>query len=150
MIPALRREQSFPVALPAGLRSRPARRRRPSPVARVLVAAVLIALPPLAYVAQQNQVAQTGYRIVRLRAEIGRLERDAERLNAQVAALRSPDRIERIATGRLGMVLPRPTQLASLSVTAAARRPAVERTGWWQRLGEWFLRGEAQAAETRR
>lgn len=150
MIPALRRDRSFPVVLPRDLRPRARARRRPRPMAMVMLLAALAALPPIGYVAQQNQIAQTGYRIGHLRAEIARLERDGERLGARLAALRAPDRIERIATSRLGMTSPRPTQLASLTVTKAAQQPVAPPPGWLQRLGEWFLRGEAQAAEAPR
>lgn len=149
MIPAIRKETSFPVLLPREVRARPRARPRRRPMLSAMVAAALIVLPPIAYVGQQTVVAQTGYRILRMRTEIARLEREGDRLEARLATLRAPDRIERIAVHALGMAPPTAAQRSSLRVARSAPPQILSQASWWRRLGDWFLRGEAEASEAR-
>lgn len=65
----------------------------------------------LAFVWERVDLVRLGYRIEQLKAEKTRLERDRDQLRAQVSALSAPDRIAKVATERLGMVLPRAGQV---------------------------------------
>lgn len=153
MIAVATRTRTYPVQMPdqgapdAGALPR---RRRSSPMMRVLAVAVLLALPAIAYVGQSTKAARAGYRILTLRGDVGALRAEHARLLATVTALKSPERIERVALRDLGMIKPHPQQMTALvlpPITLAAQ-PAAQPTPW-QRLGALLLRREAQAAESR-
>jgi cell division protein FtsL len=65
----------------------------------------------LVFVWERVDIVRLGYHIERLKAEKARLERDRDQLRVQVSALSAPDRIAKVATERLGMVLPRAGQV---------------------------------------
>ncbi|MFQ5466209.1 MAG: hypothetical protein ACE5EI_09805 [Thermodesulfobacteriota bacterium] len=56
-------------------------------------------------------VVNIGYDISRTNAERGRLIEKNKRLTLELMALKSPERIERIAAGRLGLVYPSGSQI---------------------------------------
>lgn len=123
--------------------------RRRNPIARTLILAAVVFLPAVAYVSQQTEAARSGYAILRLRAEVSALQSDNARLLASVTALKSPDRIERIAVGDLGMVPPKQQQLAALTLPPMALAThAVPGRSAWTQIVNW-LAGEAEARETR-
>jgi cell division protein FtsL len=69
----------------------------------------------------RTEVTALRYRISQLRDEESAMRRDVERLRIEVAALASPDRIEREAR-RLGLKRPRPGQIVPLR-SSAGKRP---------------------------
>ncbi|HEX9244593.1 MAG TPA: hypothetical protein VGA35_00400 [bacterium] len=127
------------------------RRRRRSPIIPVLTVAALAVLPFIAYVAAVSNVAHIGYHIYQLSQDIAVLESEHERLQAIVSSLRAPERIERLAAARLGLQPPRAGQIAAVPLSPIAMRHAPPRPlGLWERLGAYFHRSEAAAAEPRR
>jgi cell division protein FtsL len=112
-----------------------------------LIVAALAVLPFIAYVAAVSNAARIGYQILTETQDIAALQNDHERLQAVASHLRAPDRIERLATTRLGLRAPGPGQTAALVLSApAARRAPSGGPGLWQRLAEYVHRSEAQAA----
>jgi cell division protein FtsL len=149
---ARERETSSPVLIGEhwGPRGKEAtrRRRRRSPVLFVLTIAAVTVLPFLAYIAATSNAARIGYRILQLDTDIAALESEHERLQAIASSLRAPDRIERLATDRLGLEAPRAGQIAALPLPDLPSRRAVSPApGWWARIGEYLHRSEAAAAE---
>jgi cell division protein FtsL len=145
-------ESSSPRLIPEywGSRGKEAtrRRRRRSPVLFVLTIAALALLPFLAYIAETSSAAHIGYRILQLTQDIAALESEHERLQAIASSLRAPDRIERLATARLGLHAPRAGQIASLPLSQiASRRASPSQSGWWERFSAYFHRSDAAAAE---
>jgi cell division protein FtsL len=145
-------EISSPALIPEqwGSRGKEAtrRRRRRSPVLFVLTIAALTLLPFLAYIAETSNAARIGYRILQLNQDIAALESEHERLQAIASSLRAPDRLERLAVARLGLQAPRAGQIAALPLPQAARPRAPQALpGWWERIGAYFRRSEAAAAE---
>ncbi|MCS6896978.1 MAG: cell division protein FtsL [Nitrospira sp.] len=65
----------------------------------------------LAFVWERVDIVRVGYQIERLKAEKVRLERSRDELRVQLSALSAPDRIAKMATERLGMVLPHDGQV---------------------------------------
>jgi len=115
-------------------------------IAALTIAALAI-LPLVAYVAAVSNAAHIGYHILQDSQDIAALQTDHERLQAIASSLRAPDRIERLATTRLGLRPPGAGQIASLSVSELgtaddARGPS----GLWQRLDAYLHRNEAAAA----
>jgi len=112
-----------------------------------LTIAALAVLPSIAYVAAVSNAARIGYHILQLNQDLAALETDHERLQAIASSLRAPDRIERLATSRLGLHAPGAGQIAALELLPLVpRREERGRPGLWQRLGAYFHRSEAQAA----
>jgi cell division protein FtsL len=113
------------------------------------VMAVLLTLPPLLYVSQRAQRAETGYAILRHQHELVKLRAENARLSLQASALKSPQRIEYYATTELGMVPPHQRQLATITVGPAIAQveAPTERPGVLRQLASWFGRSEAEARE---
>lgn len=85
-------------------RSREAKRGRENlKRALSIVAAAVFAV---AVAARHAQVASLGYAVVALKEELNRLEAENQWLEAEIAKLSSPGRIETIAKRDLGMVPP--------------------------------------------
>src|SRR3989475_1360395 len=121
------RSRTYPVILPdrPPTDREPARRRsRRRPLPTIVALAVVVVLPALALVVQRTEAARTGYVILGLRQQVEVLAAENARLLATTSALRAPDRIERIARADLGMLTPRPQQVAALAVPAPARATA--------------------------
>lgn len=74
----------------------------------------------LALVWTFGQVAVTGYRLTSLQREVAMLEAENGTLEAAVTKLESLDRVERVATTRLGMIQPARDQVLYVAVNAAA------------------------------
>ncbi len=124
------------------------RRRKRSPVLAGLTIAALAVLPFIAYVAAVSNAAHIGYQILQETQDIAALESEHERLQAIASSLRAPDRIERLAIARLGLSAPRAGQIAVLSLpVVASREESPKPPGLWERLGDYFHRSEAAAAE---
>src|SRR5256712_6852625 len=129
-----------------GERGRRRTRRRPLPT--IMALAVVAVLPALALVAQGTEAERTGYVILGLRQQVEVLAAENAQLLATTSALRAPDRIERIARADLGMLTPRPQQVAALAVPAPALAAAgVPSLTVWDPFAAWFVRSEAAAAE---
>jgi cell division protein FtsL len=139
----------YPVLLPfpAAGGASAARRRRRS-MASVVGVVALVVVPAVTLVAQRTHAARTGYAILTLQGEVEALQAENARLLAAAAALRAPERIERVATTQLGMVPPRPQQVASLPVAAPPRAVAPPPApSVLDRVAAWLVRPEASAAE---
>ncbi|HKV44692.1 MAG TPA: hypothetical protein VJT32_08465 [bacterium] len=150
--PARSHTPSSPMLIPQhwGPRGKEAtrRRRRRSPITLVLTFAALAVLPPIAYIAATSNAAHIGYRILQLTQNIAALESEHERLQAIASSLRAPLRIEQIANTRMGLRAPRAEQIAALPLSPAAPRHGASRPpGLWERIGAYFHRSEAAAAE---
>jgi len=152
MLAVAARTRTYPVLLPEpGARERSSRagrrRARFTPLTRALVAALLVVVPAVAYVSQSTASARTGYAILTLRQEIEALQAENARLVVAVTALKSPERIERVAAA-LGLLRPSPAQMATLTVPSpAVVVPAVAGPTVWQRMGALLLGHEAAASE---
>lgn len=155
MIAPQRRARLYPVWLPDGTergQPRVRRRRRAAPMVGATVMALLLTLPAVGYVAMRTYRPVAGYKILRLQQDITRLRAQNARLSLQVAALKSPQRIERFATTELGMAPPRQHQLAAITVgpTIARTEPPPRPRSPWRVLAAWFGRSEAEARERTR
>ena len=93
-----------------------------------LVLAVPLVAVLLFSVWQHFELLQYGYRIEQLRQEYSRQQELNRHLRLEIAVLRSPARIERVATGQLRMVMPEGDEervLERVSEAPAAAQPVV-------------------------
>lgn len=64
-------------------------------------------------------MVQAGYDLVEMKAQAAKLERDNELLRLEIAKLKSPQRIQQIATNQLGMVTPQNAYYATAAPSAS-------------------------------
>ncbi len=76
-------------------------------VRRVVSVLLIVAVFAVLYVWARVQVIQLGYEVTRLHSQVVGLENQHAQLNAEVARLKSPDRLEKIAREYFGMHPPR-------------------------------------------
>lgn len=73
---------------------------------KLLVLVAFIVFLSLFYIWSRVQIVQTGYRINALKNERVELANGSKRFKVELSVLRSPQRLERIAGEKLGMILP--------------------------------------------
>lgn len=86
-------------------------RKRHRELLMVILTALALALAVLAYAWQHFEMIRIGYQMEELRIDQERLLKVRRQLALEKAALTSPDRVEALATGRLGMAYPSASQV---------------------------------------
>lgn len=90
------------------------RRRRGSAVFATSLGVALLVCSMIFLVWSRFQVTKVGYQISRAKDEQKRLLHSNKELRIEGASLKSPGRIESIATGQLGLTNPEPQQMVHL------------------------------------
>lgn len=98
---------------------------------RVVWICAAILAPVLFYVWQQVEYIRYGYQVEQLRAERSRLTEWNRKLKLERATLLNLKRIEKVASGRLGLVPPSPDNTVKIRLSGDAGSPAsvARRTG---------------------
>jgi len=114
----------FQTAAPAE-RQRPAKRpvsrkRKKENVALLLTVIMVGFILGLVAAYRYAMLAQTGYRLDQLQKQLALAEAENQQLQMQVNQLQSLQRIEQIATTKLGMVRPEGAQMVAVTVPAQA------------------------------
>jgi|SRR3990167_9987325 len=78
---------------------------------RILFLVAFMAILSLFYIWSRIQIVQYGYDINALRGRHRQLVEENKKLNVEVATLKSPGRISRIAREKLKMQMPKPEQI---------------------------------------
>lgn len=81
---------------------------------RVLFLVAFMSILSLFYIWSRVQIVQYGYEINALEVKNRGLVDENKKLKVEVATLKAPDRIEKIAKEKLGMGLPAPEQIEIL------------------------------------
>jgi len=77
----------------------------------IMGAFALIVVGAALHVSLRYRVVHTGYQIGERLAEQRELEEEARKLHLELSLLRSPERVERLAREKLGMVRPDPVRI---------------------------------------
>ena len=94
----------------------------------LILALLLVVGGALAHVTVRLNVIRLGYAITEQTRERRELEEQNRRLRVELALLRGPERIERLAHDKLGMIRPDPTEIRVLrKAEIAAGAGAVSR-----------------------
>lgn len=93
------------------------RRRCLQLIGLVVAVAMLIAV-------HSEAIIRSGYDLVEMKAQAAKLEKENEALRLDIAKLKSPQRIQQIATGELGMVLPQNAYYATATTKNAKQEVA--------------------------
>jgi len=83
---------------------------------RLLSFGVIAAVGMMLLAVQSESIVRGGYELVQLKAKAMQIEKENEMLRLEIARLKSPQRIQDIATRQLGMVVPQNVYLASNTV----------------------------------
>lgn len=67
---------------------------------------ILLAFMAVAITIQSEWIVRSGYQLVQMKKQVAALEKENDTLHLEIVKLKSPERIERIATKTLGMVQP--------------------------------------------
>ncbi|WP_338864346.1 cell division protein FtsL [Myxococcus stipitatus] len=84
----------------------------------------LFAAVGILHVTSRVMVVDMGYRLSRAEAESRSLTRENDRLKLELATLKAPGRLERVAREQLGMAMPAGSAVVSLSAEKPARSSA--------------------------
>jgi len=98
-------------------------RRRNRELVMAALTGLALAAALSAYAWQHFQMIRIGYLLEERRMERESLKKAQRQLELERAALASPDRIEAIATRKLGMAAPTPAQLVILEPSEARAEP---------------------------
>jgi cell division protein FtsL len=110
------------VAVPASRPDNGLKRKCLQIILLVAVAAMLVTI-------QSEITVRAGYDLVDQKAQSAKLEKENELLRLDVARLKSPERIQQIATRELGMVMPQNTYYATNSVKTESNQASAEVAG---------------------
>lgn len=103
-----------PVVKPAAKRADSGVRRQGLQIMFLVIAAVML------ITVHSEAIIHSGYDLVQMKAQAAQLEKENEALKLDIAKLKSPQRIQQIATSELGMVQPQNAYYASAAAPAAA------------------------------
>ena len=84
-----------------------------------LLSAILIGVLALFVTWGSSAIVKSGYELVQSRASLIKMEAENELLRLELAQLKSPERIRKIAVGQLGLVRPNVVYMAAVDSTAA-------------------------------
>ncbi len=73
---------------------------------KCLVTVVIAAIIAMVVTVQSESIVRNGYDLVKMKAQVAKIEKENEILRLDIAKLKSPQRIQQIATSELGMVVP--------------------------------------------
>lgn len=73
---------------------------------KCLILISLILFLAMVTMVRSEMVVNNGYELVQLKGQVNKLDQDNERLKLDIAKLKSPERIQTIAVGKLGMTIP--------------------------------------------
>ncbi len=73
---------------------------------KCLTTVTMIVLAAMFLTASSEVIIRSGYELVQMKLQVIKLEKENELLQLDIAKLKSPQRIQSIATAQLGMVMP--------------------------------------------
>lgn len=88
-------------------------RKNASLRAKCFLMVALVAVAAMFVTVRSESIIRAGYQLVQTKAQVAKMEKENEALRLEIAKLKSPQRIQHIATSQLGMVLPQNVYCAS-------------------------------------
>lgn len=135
--------------IPTAPSSKPALQQRAALRAKCLFMAVMIAIAAMFITVRSEAIIRAGYELVQLKAQAAKMERENEALRLEIARLKSPQRIQHIATSRLGMVVPQNVYCAADSVDEDNTQPSMAKddNGLFAKLSGLVRSGKLEASK---
>ncbi|MEG6585935.1 cell division protein FtsL [Dendrosporobacter sp. 1207_IL3150] len=117
---------------------------------RCLIIAALITMIAMFVTVRSEAIIRAGYDLVQVKAMLIKAEKENELLRLDIAKLKSPQRIQEIATRELGMVVPTNVYCAAnASETTMASAVTVNENGLLDNLVSAIKSGKAEASKVR-
>ena len=86
---------------------------------KCVAAITLFAVMAMLVTLQSASIVKSGYELVQIKAQLAALEKENDYIRLDIAKLKSPQRIQTIATRELGMITPKNIYHASAALTAS-------------------------------
>jgi cell division protein FtsL len=114
--------------------------------AKCFVTVILVALFAGYFTVQSEAIIRSGYELVQIKAQLAKIDRENEALRLDIAKLKAPQRIQKIAINELGMVVPQNMYYitASANKPTAQAQPQQEKTVAGQ-VADYLKAGKAEA-----
>lgn len=121
---------------------------------KCLLLLIIVSLMAAFITFRSEALMRNGYALVLMKQQLTQLEKDNEFARLEIARLKSPQRIQQIATAEMGMVVPQQVYFAQaetqpvqgIGTKVAATRQAEEQGIWGKVLGLFGQTGKAEAA----
>lgn len=95
---------------------------------KCLITVMIIASAAFFLTVCSEAIIRSGYELVKMKSQVVKLEKENELLQLDIAKLRSPQRIQTIATSELGMVMPQ-TVYRAVAVSESGKLNAEKEKG---------------------
>lgn len=89
---------------------------------KCLVTVIIATIIAMVVTVQSESIVRTGYNLVKMKAQVAKIEKENEVLRLDIAKLKSPQRIQQIATTQLGMVVPQNIYCAATADNAVNKQ----------------------------
>ncbi|GMA99705.1 cell division protein FtsL [Pelosinus sp. IPA-1] len=86
---------------------------------KCLTTVMIVAVAAFFLTVSSEAIIRSGYELVKMKSQVVKLEKENELLQLDIAKLRSPQRIQTIATSELGMVMPQSIYRATASESSS-------------------------------
>ena len=73
---------------------------------KCFITVIMVAIIAMFVTVQSEAIVRSGYNLVQMKAQLAKIDKENESLRLDIAKLKSPQRIQQIATSELGMVIP--------------------------------------------
>lgn len=119
--------------------------------AKCLILVVIATVMAVVTTMQSAAIVQAGYDLVKVKSQVAKVEKENELLRLDIAKLKSPQRIEEIATKELGLVMPKNAYYASATAPANSQpQPVAAKTeGVADKMLSAFKVNKAEASKGR-
>lgn len=114
-----------------------------------LSAIFIAAVMALLVTVQSAAIVQAGYDLVQMKAQLAKLEKENELLRLDIAKLKSPQRIQHIATSQLGMVVPERIYCSANTTNTAEKAQGTTGSTVAAEIRNFFTVGRAEASKGR-
>lgn len=88
---------------------------------KCIVVISMIAVMAMLVTLQSASIVKAGYELVQIKAHMANVEKENDYIRLEIAKLKSPQRIQLIATQELGMITPKTVYHASASVNQSSK-----------------------------
>lgn len=114
---------------------------------RCIVCISMIAVLAMLVTLQSASIVKAGYELVQIKAQMAKLEKDNDHIKLDIAKLKSPQRIQTIATRDLGMITPKAVYHASAYTVQPVENSHESKTA--SRAANIFTMNKAEASVRR-
>lgn len=137
-------EQQTALSSDSGLSRKNAKLR-----AKCFLMIMMIAIAAMFVTVRSEAIVRAGYELVQTKAQVIKYEKENEALRLEIAKLKSPQRIQHIATTQFGMVVPQNVYFASNSSDNSDNKNVVQEKNIAENVANILKSSKAEASKGR-